>query len=295
MLQKNIIPLFIALAAGFFTAQAHAVQRAHVSALAGSDANTATGCTVTAPCRFFQAAMSVVDTNGELVALDSGGYGAVNITKSLSIIAPSGVYAGISVFPGSDGVTIATPDLNVTLRGITINSQGGNNGINMSVAGTLSVENVAVTNFASATGSGIRVEAPARVNVTDSLLRNNAIGLYFSLGAIASVFKTTVLGGGVNANSGVYAIGSKERTTTTVSVNDCTVTGYPYAVASDGEGEGGFKTAASIITLSQNKLVNNSFAVRSGGNTGFVISNANNTFYPNSVSGSRSITVEPLR
>lgn len=85
MLQKNAITIFIILAAGLFTAQSHAVQRAHVSASAGSDTNAATGCTATAPCRFFQPAMSVVDNNGEVIALDSGGYGAGNADTVVSV------------------------------------------------------------------------------------------------------------------------------------------------------------------------------------------------------------------
>ena len=52
---------------------AQAVQRTHVSAGFGSDANTATNCTAAAPCRFFQAAVFVTDTNGEVIVLNSGG------------------------------------------------------------------------------------------------------------------------------------------------------------------------------------------------------------------------------
>jgi hypothetical protein len=271
MFQKNAIAVFITLAAGLLTTQAHAVQRAHVSALAGTDANTATGCTVPAPCRTFQAAISVVDTNGEVVALDSGGYGAVNITKSISLTAPTGVYAGISVFPGSDGVTMATPNIYVTLRGITINSQGGNNGINVSAVSTLSVENVVVTNFTGINRAGIRVAARARVNVTDSLLRNNEFGLYFSGGAAASVIRTTVLGYG---SSGVYADGAG-NTDTNVSVTDSTITSYGSAITNAGNVTS--DPGSSTITLSQNKLIANNDAVLMIGKRSFLTTYGNNS------------------
>ena len=79
----TIAALLIAVIVSAFVAtEAHAFQRTHVSAAIGNDANTAIGCTATSPCRFFQAAMTITDPNGEVVVLDSGGYGAVKITQS---------------------------------------------------------------------------------------------------------------------------------------------------------------------------------------------------------------------
>ena len=137
----TLAALLTAVAATFISLQAQAVQRTHVSAAFGADSNTASNCSAAAPCRFFAAAMSVTDNNGEVIVLDSGGYGAVTITQSVALIAPTGVYAGISIFPGADGVTIATAGVNVVLRGLTINGQGGNNGIFMTAGNRLTVEN----------------------------------------------------------------------------------------------------------------------------------------------------------
>ncbi len=85
------IPLVLVVAAS-----ANAAQRTFVST-AGFDTND---CSLTAPCRGFAKALTVTDVGGEIVVLDSGGYGAVAIGQPVSIIAPSGVYAGISVFAG---------------------------------------------------------------------------------------------------------------------------------------------------------------------------------------------------
>src|SRR5215472_7284672 len=49
----------------------------------GSDSNA---CSVAAPCRSFQHAHDVATANGEIDVLDPGGYGAVNIAKSISIV-----------------------------------------------------------------------------------------------------------------------------------------------------------------------------------------------------------------
>src|SRR4029434_2747198 len=87
-------------------------------------------CSISAPCRGFTAAIGATSPNGEKLMLASAGYGTVAIGKSISIIAPPGVYAGVSVFSGTDGVTVnAGPTDKVVLRGLTVNGQGGAFGI----------------------------------------------------------------------------------------------------------------------------------------------------------------------
>src|SRR3954468_14690951 len=122
-----------------------AAQRAFVSST-GSDANSAGGCLITAPCRTFQAAHTAVDAGGEILALDGAGFGAVTITKSVSIVANPGVYAGISASAGN-AVTIATASVYVRWRGIKLNGWGPANGISMKNGESLSVENCTVTGF----------------------------------------------------------------------------------------------------------------------------------------------------
>jgi hypothetical protein len=123
------------------------VQRAHVSAAFGSDANTTYNCDAVHPCRFFQAATTVVSSGGEVVALDSGGYGTVNITQSISLIAPAGVYAGISVFAGANGININTAGVNVTLQGLTINGMGGLHGVHLTNGSSLTIVGSSFSNF----------------------------------------------------------------------------------------------------------------------------------------------------
>jgi hypothetical protein len=61
--------------------------RVWVSAATGSDTNP---CTRAAPCRDLSSAVGAVAEDGEVVILDSGGYDAVEITKSVQIVAPEG-------------------------------------------------------------------------------------------------------------------------------------------------------------------------------------------------------------
>lgn len=219
---------FVAAAAVFAAAHSHAVQRTHVSAAIGSDANTVTNCTPIAPCRSFQAAMSVTDLKGEVVVLDSGGYGAVTITQSVSLIAPTGVYAGISVFPGANGVIIATAGVEAVLNGITLNGQGGETGIVMTNGTRLSVENCTIANFLTSAGigSGISVSTPAQVRIRDTVFRNNGTGISLSGSAKAAIDNVKIYD---SKNDGIFVngsvAGSGSAIATTANISNATVAG----------------------------------------------------------------------
>src|SRR5260370_33559050 len=101
-------------------------QRTFVSGK-GSDNNP---CSLAAPCRTFFTAVGAVGSGGEVIVLDSAGYGAFQINKSVTVTVPPGVYAGISVFSG-DGISINAGSTDVViLRGVGLNQFGGTNGIN---------------------------------------------------------------------------------------------------------------------------------------------------------------------
>jgi hypothetical protein len=155
----------------FFLSTASAqAQRTFVSGL-GSDSNP---CSRTSPCRTFVQAISQTNAGGEVIVLDSAGYGPFTVSSSVSIIAPPGVYAGISVFSG-DGIDINASGTDVViLRGLTINSQGGSSGITFTAGKALHVENCEVNGFQS---GGIVSSSTGSLFVTDSILRGNADGI----------------------------------------------------------------------------------------------------------------------
>jgi hypothetical protein len=113
-----VVPALLALTVAI---SAEAAQRTFV-ATTGNDTNL---CTLLAPCRSFAAAMPYTDPEGEIIVLDSGAYGRVTITQPVTIEAPAGVYAGISVFASTNGIDVNAPGATVTLRGLSINGQGG--------------------------------------------------------------------------------------------------------------------------------------------------------------------------
>jgi hypothetical protein len=141
-------------------------------------------CSAANPCRQFAAAMAATNPNGEIIVLSSGGYGAVTITQAVSIIAPSGVYAGISVGGGGDGIIINAGQFDVVrLKNLTINSVGGMRGIHLMSAFHVIVEDSVISNFFSG-GNGVDIlvdDAPPpiqnRLTLTRSLLRTSEQGV----------------------------------------------------------------------------------------------------------------------
>src|SRR5215467_5681246 len=74
-------------------------------------------CSLATPCRSFGAAITASNAGGEVVVVDSAGYGTVMIAKAVSIIVPAGIFGGITVTSGA-GVTINAPGATVVLRGL---------------------------------------------------------------------------------------------------------------------------------------------------------------------------------
>src|SRR5579884_2819618 len=102
----------------------------------------AAGCGApTNPCRTFQYVHdNIIAAGGEIDVLDPAGYGAVTITKAVSIVNDGVGTAGVQAASGN-AITInaGASDL-VTLRGLNIDGLGtGANGIVFNSGGSLSV------------------------------------------------------------------------------------------------------------------------------------------------------------
>jgi hypothetical protein len=148
---------------------AGAAQGAQRTFVSTGGANNPT-CSLATPCRDFAAAITATSAGGEVIVLDSGGYGPVTITQSVSIIASPGVYAGISVFAGLDGITVNAAGSKVVLRGLTVNGQGGLNGIRVLNVGELHVEGCTLANLGV---DGIHIEGGTNVYVLRADVHSN--------------------------------------------------------------------------------------------------------------------------
>src|SRR5678810_528066 len=124
------VAILIAVASSMANAQA---TRTWVSGV-GDDANP---CSRTAPCKTFAGAISKTFIGGEIDALDPGGFGAVTITKSITLDG-SGTFASILASLVNGIVINAAATDVVTIRGISINGFcNGINGINILQAKTV--------------------------------------------------------------------------------------------------------------------------------------------------------------
>ena len=224
---RSTILALCAVAAAVAGGHAVAAQR-HFVASTGNDINP---CSITLPCRSFAAAELLVDPNGEIIVQDTAGYGFVNVTKPLSILSPYGVYAGISVFAGTDGVTINAPGGGVRLTGVYINGQGGSIGIHVLNASRVTVEGSSVTNMASHGFSS--TSATARIVIRNTVFRDNG-GLGVT---ITGAQQTTI--DAVHADRNALGGFKFDGTSGTVS----------HSVTNDNGGTGVFVTAPSLSTI----------------------------------------------
>jgi hypothetical protein len=144
----------------------------------GDDANP---CSRTAPCKTFAGAISKTATGGEIDCLDPGGFGALTITKPITILCMPVSNGGVLV-SGTNGITVnllTTPPGQVVLDGLDFEGVGtGLNGVSMVGPGRLIIRNCTIRDFG---GNGVNVAAPSatpapRVVIQNSIITGNGTG-----------------------------------------------------------------------------------------------------------------------
>jgi hypothetical protein len=150
---------------------------------AGNDANTGTSCGAAAPCRTFAAAYGVTTAGGEIIALDSAGYGSLTITQAISIVGAHP--ASVTVAANTTGITINAGANLVILRNLQITGAGAANSTGIALtAGKLVLENSSLTRLAV----GLNV-ANSKADVIDTDIIGNTTGVSTTgIGTDPSVF-----------------------------------------------------------------------------------------------------------
>jgi hypothetical protein len=170
------IALITAIAGCLFplmaSAPAHAqATRTWVSGV-GDDVNP---CSRTAPCKTFQGAISKTAAGGEINCLDPGGFGAVTITKALTISCEAGT-AGVLV-SGTNAIIInAGANDHVVLKGLDFDGLGtGLVGISFRAGASLVVQDCVIRNFQGNPGVGIAFDTStnATLNVLNTVVTHN--------------------------------------------------------------------------------------------------------------------------
>lgn len=273
-MKKISLATLLAVGIACSATSAFAVGRAYIAtaAMGGSDANTAYNCDIDHPCRWIPTAMTVVDSGGEVVILNSGNYGIFDITKSVSIIAAPGIYTGIAPPAGQvRAVGIDGNGIEVVLRGLTIRGVGGTNGIRFVNGAKLTVENCSISGFKYGTNDGTAINvlaSGAELRVINSIIRDNNYGIFIGGGGTASVANSVVAGHTTTSGGGaaIYAKGDTAGVTTTVHVSDSVVTGNYWGITTYTD----TATAIAKAFVTRSTISNNAFGIdsdNSGGGT----------------------------
>lgn len=136
----------------------------------GDDANP---CSRTAPCKTFAGAISKTAAGGEINVLDPGGFGAVTITKAITI-SSEGFEAGVLV-SGTNGIIINTVNATdqVILRGLDFEGlTNGFSGVNILNAESVIIENCTINGFGTAGINVVPSTNPVKVIVQNTRISN---------------------------------------------------------------------------------------------------------------------------
>ena len=162
-----------ALAPLFCDSTAQAQTRTWVSGV-GIDANP---CSRTAPCATFAGAISKTAAGGIINCLDPGNYGAVTITKSITIDCTH-TFAGI-LGAVAFGISIPTQNVVVNLRGLDIEGAStGQIGVHITGGGTtVHIEQCRIFGFQSGNAIGVNYAGTGILIVNNSHVHSNGTGI----------------------------------------------------------------------------------------------------------------------
>jgi hypothetical protein len=247
----------------------------------GDDANP---CSRTAPCKTFAGAISKTAAGGEIDALDPGGYGAVTITKAITLDGGAGQVGSI-LAAGTNGIIVSAGASDVVIiRNMEINGFNGSgiSGIKFNTGSALIVENCKIFGFGASGYSGINFEPTAagsnltvhntslehnigggilikpigvttRATVNQVLLSKNGFGIRAEDGSTVSIRETVATD---NDNNGFLAISASQpvvmNITDSMAVNQLTF-----------GGSAGVKSVGGLATvrLINVKIFNNSYGL----------------------------------
>jgi len=224
-------------------------------------------CSRTAPCKTFAGAHSKTGLGGEISCLDAGGFGAVTITKSLTLNC-EGVSGSILGTGGIVDITINAGTGDVALRNINLFGNGGPAGIRVTSARTVTVQNVRINDF---TGEGIHVlpgSTSTNLYVRDSRITDVASGIVLT--SSGGTIKAQIDNTRIDGNTAGLTIGSPN---VVASISNSVIANSGTALFANGAG---------TINASRNTIARNTQGARVGVSGG-AINLSQNAFDDNTV------------
>jgi hypothetical protein len=247
-----MFPILAVASMAIYSAPANAqATRTWVSGV-GDDVNP---CSRTAPCKTFAGAISKTAAGGEINCLDPGGFGAVTITKNMTIDCEGTM--GSILAAGTNGVNINAANIIVNLRNISIHgATSGLIGVNFVAGAQLNMHNVSVFGFKTGSALGVKFSpntANSALLVTNSSIFNN--GLSPSTGggiavqpAVGGTAFVTVKNSNVDFNINGVALNSVSGAIT-ATVRDSTIASNRVGIVAAGAG-------ANLVMVDRTTIVN---------------------------------------
>lgn len=268
----------------------------------GDDANP---CSRIAPCKTFAGAISKTAAGGEISVLDPGGFGALTITKAITLNGEGTLASILGAGTNAINVNAGAADT-VIIRNISIDGAGtGLSGINFQTGGKLHVENVSIFGF---TGQGIAFSplVTAALRVSNTMISNCLRAIYVNP-APSGIATASINGVVLSGNS----TGIRVEDGSTVTIRDSSLVGNAsYGIvanatlrtasvsidntsASNNGAAGVYAGSLSIIRISNVLATGNAFGLQSAGGT--IQSFGNNHVLGNTTSdGVPTITSGPI-
>ena len=247
------------------SAQAQAT-RTWVSGV-GDDVNP---CSRTAPCKTFAGAISKTAAGGEIDALDPGGFGAVTITKSITIDAccmASILASGVNGVIVNDATNLAI----VTLRHLSINgATTGINGVRFLAGKSLNIENCQIFGFlTTGVSQGAAVDVAlgvsgSDVNITNTSIYNNTRGVRATTTSGFVTCNLSTVNISHNSQDGVKLEGGGFA-----SMKDCTITFNTTGVNDTGGANSGANLVRTTVSHNPTGLAAGSSTCRIANSTFF--------------------------
>jgi hypothetical protein len=244
----------------------------------GDDVNP---CSRTAPCKTWAGAISKTAAGGIIDALDPGGFGALTITKAMTLEGNGTLASTLS--SGTNGIVInitSGTGRNVVLRNILIDGSGvtlGINGINFIAGDSLLVEDCYIKAY-STTGILFQPNSNANLQVNRTSVSECVIGIRATgVGAVtasASIADSTV------SNNGTGIQGDQNSK---VAIRNTYVSGNTT------DGILGTSTSSCSVLVDFSVAANNGTGIRSnGGGTEVQVNNSTITGNATGVSSTNS-------
>jgi hypothetical protein len=266
--------ILLSLLTGPAAAQA---SRTWVSGL-GDDVNP---CSRTAPCKTFAGAISKTAVNGEINCLDPGGFGALTITKSITIDC-QGTFGSV-LNAGTAGINVnfdsfAATDVRKTVNIRSLAVQGFDSGtigiriLGVGLGSFVNIEDCVINGNFGSTSSGISDQRiRGQLIIHNTTVRNmGANGILVSSpssGSLRAMISNTRV---INSNNGIVA-----GTTANIVLS--------RSIISSNNASGLVASGTGVMNVDSTTIAHNATGLQSGG--AMRISNSDISFNVSAVSG----------